>query len=131
MRNKLKSQAIQVARELRKNQTKAEKLFWEAIRNKQLYGLKFRRQEPIFYNYYDQERFFICDFLCTKFKLIIEIDGGIHEKQKDYDNLRDEILSLKEYRVLRFKNEEIFKNLNGVLNNIKSYLEDELNKKIE
>ena len=126
MINSLKKLAIQTARELRKNQTETEKIFWEEIRNRKFLGLKFRRQEPIYYEFYEQKKFFICDFICPGAKLIIEIDGGIHEKQKEYDKTRKEILKLKEYQILRFKNEDILNNLEGVLIQIKSFLKNEL-----
>ena len=58
---------------------------------------------------------FIVDFYCHKYRLIIEIDGGIHEEQKEYDQFRPEILERKYYTLLRFTNEEVDDNLSEVL----------------
>ncbi|WP_217183930.1 endonuclease domain-containing protein [Caldithrix abyssi] len=114
--------ALQTARHLRKNQTDAEKIFWQHVRNKNFKGLKFRRQKPVFYEYNQRQKFFICDFICPKAKLIIEIDGGIHEKQKEYDKHRKEIIQLKQFKILRFKNEEILNNIDEVFNKIEECL---------
>jgi very-short-patch-repair endonuclease len=65
----------QQARELRQELTPAEKVLWQALRDKQLAGFKFRRQHPI-------DRF-IADFYCAACKLIVELDGGIHDEQQD------------------------------------------------
>ncbi|MDA3812710.1 MAG: DUF559 domain-containing protein, partial [Candidatus Cloacimonetes bacterium] len=82
------SYITQVVRELRKKETLAEKKFWELVRNRQISGKKFRRQYPITFEWNDKIRYFVADFYCHECKLIIEIDGGIHELQKDYDILR-------------------------------------------
>jgi len=82
-------------------------------RRRQFMGYKFLRQHPVFYEYYGKRKFFIADFYCHELKLVVEIDGGIHEKQKDYDRLRSEILeSQKGLRVIRFNNEEVLKEIN-------------------
>ncbi len=70
------------ARELRKNQTKAVRIVWEYVRNRKLNNLKFRRQHV-----HVIEGFFV-DFYCHQLKLVIEIDGKIHDKQEEYDELR-------------------------------------------
>lgn len=93
------------SRYLRKNMTEAEKKLWSKIRNKNL-GMKFRRQQPIG-NY-------IVDFVCFEKKLIIEIDGGEHMESKT-DEERDKILRGEGYKVLRFWNNEVLKNIEGVL----------------
>ncbi|MHB2147692.1 endonuclease domain-containing protein [Calditrichota bacterium LG25] len=118
----LRKLALQTARNLRKNQTRAEQLFWYYVKNKKFRGLKFRRQKPIFYEYNQRQKFFICDFICPRARLIIEIDGGIHEKQKEYDKLREEIIKLKHFKILRFKNEEILNNIDEVFNKIEECL---------
>lgn len=64
-----------------------------------MHGLKFRRQQVI--------EGFIADFYCNELRLIVEVDGGIHETQKDYDKLRDWIISRNDITVLRFSNEEV------------------------
>jgi very-short-patch-repair endonuclease len=91
----LKQIALHVSRNLRKNQTEAEKIFWNHIKDKKVLGYRFLRQHPLFYEYYSQEKFFITDFYCSELKLCVEIDGGIHEQQADYDNIRTEILEIQ------------------------------------
>jgi very-short-patch-repair endonuclease len=104
-----------LARRLRKNQTSSEELLWTVLRRKGLYGYKFLRQHPIFYrvtnNWVD---FFIADFYCSELKIIIELDGGIHENNKHYDSERDMKLLNKGIYVVRIKNEEL-DNLNEVI----------------
>ena len=106
------------ARELRQNQTPAEKLLWKFIRNRQLKGFKFRRQHPIFH--------FIADFYCHEARLIIELDGKYHEYklQKMDDAERTESLRRMRIRVIRFRNEEVLEDVNKVLRVIVSLLDD-------
>lgn len=110
------------ARELRTNQTEAENLMWQNLRNRKFCGLKFLRQHPIVYdshvNY--NYKFFIADFYCNENKLVIELDGKIHDFQKEYDYQRDLILKEKGLNVLRFKNEEIISDICNVLEKIKT-----------
>ncbi len=84
-------------------------------------GLKFKRQHPIKFEYEKIGRFnfFIADFYCHQMQLIIELDGPIHENQKEYDESRDEILEANGFRVLRIKNQEL-EDINIVLDKIKS-----------
>ena len=117
----LKQIALLVSRDLRKNQTPAEIVYWEKVKDKKFLGYKFIRQHPLFYQYYGQKKFFITDFYCSELRLIVEIDGGIHEKQADYDEIRTEIIETqKEYKVIRFKNIEVLKDINKVMINLKS-----------
>ena len=98
----------QNARELRKNMTKQERILWNILKDKQFYGYKFRRQHPI-ENY-------IVDFICREEKIIIEIDGGQHNQPSDieYDKKRTLFLESQGYTVIRFWNNDIDKNLDGV-----------------
>jgi very-short-patch-repair endonuclease len=80
------------ARNLRKNQTQAEKLFWQKVRNN-LLGKKFVRQKPIIFDYDDRKNVFYADFYCAECKLIVEIDGEIHKQKLGYDNERSIILN--------------------------------------
>jgi very-short-patch-repair endonuclease len=102
----------QRAKELRKAQTPAEQILWEALRNYKLKGYKFKRQQPI--------ATFIVDFVCPKHKLIIELDGEIHEnlEQSAYDEGRSLELEALGYQVIRFKNEAVLNGLDDVLNRI-------------
>ena len=108
-----------LCRELRKNQTKGEEIFWDHVRNRKFWGLKFTRQYPIFFEIDGKKRFFIADFYCFEKRIIIEIDGKIHEKQIDYDELRDFLLNELGYKVIRIKNDDIFKNITEVLNRLR------------
>jgi very-short-patch-repair endonuclease len=100
------------ARILRKSMTETEKILWEKLRNNRLNGLKFRRQHPL--------GMFIADFYCHQKRLIIELDGGIHDipEQKEYDEGRTFLLEEKGLRILRFRNEEIMNDLDSVLEKI-------------
>ena len=118
-----KQSAILLARELRKHQTPAESTVWQAIRNNKFMNSKILRQHPIFYTYRQKEKFFIADFYCRKLKLIIEIDGGIHEQQADYDQIRSELLAIQhDLRVIRFTNEEIIKDIDAVIKRLRKYV---------
>ena len=110
----VKQIATHTARALRKNQTLAEKKFWSLVRDKRIKGLKFLRQYPIYFKWEDKTRFFIADFYCDALKLVVEIDGGIHEQQKEYDLLRENILLLKKITVARFSNEDVLQNSGDV-----------------
>ena len=112
----------QTTRNLRKNQTETEAILWKEIRNRKLSGKKFLRQFPIVFKWNNKKRFFITDFYCSEAKLVIEVDGGIHEKQKDYDKAREYVLESLGMTILRFKNEEIKTNLQRALNTIKKHL---------
>ena len=100
------------AKELRRSMTEAEEILWKHLRNSKLHGLKFRRQHPV--------DIFIADFYCHQKKLIIELDGNIHDilEQKEYDEGRTFILEEKGFKILRFKNEEILNDLENVLERI-------------
>jgi very-short-patch-repair endonuclease len=93
------------AKRLRREMTEAEQRLWSALRNAQLGGAKFRRQQPI--------GPFIADFVCQEHRLIVEADGGQHSDSK-LDGRRTSFLERRGYRVLRFWNNEILSNLEGV-----------------
>ena len=101
---------------LRKNQTTPEWQLWQYLRNTQLHGFKFYRQ-------YSVENY-ILDFYCPKKKLAIEIDGGQHSLilNENYDKLRTKRLKLLNIKVVRFWNNELFENMEGVLDIINSHL---------
>ena len=99
---------------LRENYTEAEKLLWEYLRNKKT-GYRIRKQHVI-YN-------FITDFVCLSRKVVIELDGKIHLRQKEYDELRTNTLNEKGYKVIRFTNEEVLTNPENVAIQIKETLD--------
>ena len=94
------------ARQLRRDSTDAERLLWGTVRDRQLAGYKFRRQTPI--------GRYIVDFVCRERRLIIELDGGQHQRQVDYDQKRTEFLESLGYRVLRIWNHNALTDLESV-----------------
>ena len=105
-----KKEVLELCREMRQNPTKAEKAMWEIVRKRQFLGLKFYRQHPIFLMENEWRRFLITDFYCHEKKLVFELDGGIHARQKDYDDIRDSVLEELGLKVIRIKNEELLNN---------------------
>jgi len=95
------------AKALRKRSTDVEMILWRSLRAKQMEGLKFRRQQPIGQ--------YIVDFVCFEKKIIIEVDGGQHAAEKKKDVKRDEWLRNQGFTVLRFWNNEVVTNTQGVL----------------
>ncbi len=112
----------QTVRKLRKNQTKSESMFWQAVRNRKLKGKKFLRQHPICFEIDGRRRFFVADFYCHEKILVVEIDGKIHLRQKNYDALRTHIINVLGMKVIRFKNETIEMNLEAVLERVGEHL---------
>ena len=102
------------SRKLRKNQTPAEELIWQEIRNRKM-GVKIVRQKPIMLTYFGKTKAFIADFYCSQAKLIIEIDGNVHTRQSDYDSLRTMLLNQKGLRLIRFTNSEVTNDMKTVL----------------
>jgi very-short-patch-repair endonuclease len=116
------SEIKKLARKFRSNPTPAEKQLWDCIRNDKILGKRFLRQHPIIYESRDHEHFFfIPDFYCASEKLIIEVDGRIHDYQQDRDQHRDEILKGKGIRILRIRNVEL-KDMSKVMEKIKSHI---------
>jgi len=101
---------IKFARHLRKNQTSAEEIFWNEVRNRRFLKLKFRRQVPI-------SKYF-ADFVCESEKLIIELDDVSHADKMEYDAERTRILENYGYRVIRFSNTEIYEDIDGVIESL-------------
>ena len=110
-------QLLENARSLRKRTTDAEDLLWQKLRNKKLNGCKFRRQHAILK--------FVADFYCHEYKLVVEIDGEIHntEEIKVRDENRTAELERYGLKVIRFTNSEILNETLDVLKKIKSHLE--------
>jgi very-short-patch-repair endonuclease len=109
-----KRDIFEYARELRKNETEAEKVLWRELRSRRCSGLKFRRQHPA--------KEFVLDFYCHEYLLGIEVDGTVHENEaaKEYDQNRTAELENLGITLLRFKNEEVLSNLSKVLNEIRN-----------
>ncbi|MBL4560218.1 MAG: DUF559 domain-containing protein [Labilibaculum sp.] len=107
-----KPHIFEKAKILRDNMTISELKLWGELKGKQIMGLRFRAQHPI--------DIFIADFYCHSLKLIIEVDGGIHNSkhQKEYDISREAELKYWEINIIRFTNDEIDRDINDVLNKI-------------
>lgn len=114
----------ELARELRKNPTESEKILWKQLRKRQLGGFRFVRQKPFIYEQNQNKRFFfIADFYCPEKKLVIEVDGPIHEYQQYYDYQRDLVLEKLGLRTLRIMNEEL-EDIETVIRKILDLLEE-------
>jgi very-short-patch-repair endonuclease len=112
---KVTPEKIKLAKELRQNMTPAEKILWQHLRAKRFKSLKFRRQQII--------EGFIVDFYCHSLGLVIEVDGKIHDQQKDYDSERDKIITAKGLMILRFTNQQVIENIELVLKAITQKIE--------
>lgn len=102
------------SREFRKNPTETENIFWQAVRNRRIGGLKFRRQQVI--------EGFIVDFFCEEKKLVVEIDGSFHntEEQKKIDAHRKAVFEARGLREIRFTNEQVFNDLESILDTLRN-----------
>ncbi|MBK8517348.1 MAG: endonuclease domain-containing protein [Saprospiraceae bacterium] len=115
-------ETLQNARDHRKNPTPAEKFVWDKLRNKKFCGLKFNRQYLIEYKQIlDNKLFYIADFHNFEYKMIIEIDGRIHQQQQEYDQERQADLEAIGYKVIRFTNEDVIGNWEGVEKELLSF----------
>jgi very-short-patch-repair endonuclease len=112
------------AKVMRRVPTPAEDRFWQAVRNRQLANLKFRRQHPV--------GFFIADFYCHEHQLVIEVDGAVHndQEQLDYDTGRNYEMTQLGMAVLRFKNEEVLENLEMVKRKITDFIDSQTRKRL-
>ena len=108
---KVTKEKLQSAKELRRHMTPAEKILWEELRANKL-GVHFRRQQVI--------AGFIVDFYCHKAELVIEVDGDIHDLQQEEDVRRDNALSALGLKVVRFRNDEIVRDLSAVVRRIRT-----------
>ena len=119
----------QTARDLRRIETEEEAIMWNVLRNRKVDNLKFNRQFPIIYETINNEHFFfVADFYCSQYKLILEVDGKIHLSKKDKDERRDEILFNMGFKTLRIKNEEL-NDIDTVVLKIKEFVKEIVNKK--
>lgn len=107
---RVSAKQLEGVKELRRGMTPAEKVLWKHVKANKLNGLHFRRQQ-IVHGYF-------ADFYCHQHELIVELDGGIHEFQQEYDADREAYLIALGFRIIRFSNEEIERDLKGVLQKI-------------
>jgi len=111
MRQAAGTKALDRVRQMRRTPSEAERLMWNALRGRRLDGFKFRRQVWI--------GAYIADFLCTEVRLVIELDGSQHGEALEYDAHRDKELAKAGFRTLRFWNNDVMTNLEGVLDSIR------------
>jgi very-short-patch-repair endonuclease len=109
--DRMTSRLTKLAKTLRKNATHVEALLWKKLKARQFEGIKFRRQQPI--------EDFIVDFVSFEKRIIIELDGGQHAENRQRDRERDRLLTEAGFKVLRFWNNEVQENLDGVLERIR------------
>ncbi len=112
----------ELARKLRRTQSNSEAIFWREVRGRLLAGFKFRRQVPI-----DK---YIADFVCESAKLIVELDGHQHADTKEADLRRTTVLESKGYRLIRFWNDDVYDNLDGVMMEVLRELEIASNREL-
>jgi very-short-patch-repair endonuclease len=105
---------ILAARDMRRNQTFAEQVLWDTLRNNNFHGLKFRRQHPVGNS--------ILDFFCVKYQLAIEVDGSIHHAtdQRKLDADREEKIKELGIQIIRFSNDEVTHHVDSVIQKILS-----------
>ena len=113
-----KSDILEAARILRKSMTIPEKLLWDKLKEKQIYGLRFRRQHPI--------EFFIADFYCHQIRLVVEIDGEIHNQQEEYDDGRSAEMEKFFIKIIRFINYEVENEIDEVIEKITNIVNQRL-----
>lgn len=106
--------------ELRNNQTGSEKLLWKYISKNKILGLRFLRQ-------YSAGPY-ILDFYCPKIRLGVELDGKIHERNRLYDKDREKYLDGLDIKIIRFQNDDVFKNIKSVLNDLQNKIKQLNNK---
>ena len=107
-----------IAKKLRNDQTPSERLLWTYLKRRKLLGRKFLRQHPIIFESKNNHHwFYVPDFYCWEERIVIELDGPIHDAQQERDAKRDEILKSQGFKILRIKNEELT-NIDRVLKSI-------------
>ena len=121
-KQRVSPEKIERSRVLRREMTEAEKVFWNMVRDRKMFGLKFRRQQII--------DGFIIDFYCDSLGLCIEIDGGIHEAegQTRYDKERDEVLKLRGLRVIRLSNDDVIDGADRIRDLFTKFIENDCEK---
>lgn len=105
---------VALARKMRKEPTTVERILWERLRSRRLDGHKFRRQVPF--------GRLVFDFYCSRSRLAVELDGSVHGTQREYDEYRDEYCRAAKITTLRFRNEEVFEDIQRVLDRIRAEL---------
>src|SRR5450759_2319826 len=113
---KAKHDILESARILRKTMTIPEELLWDKLKEKQICGLRFRRQHPI--------EFFVADFYCHQIRLVVEVHGEIHSQKIDYDDRRSAEMEKFDTKIIRFKNWEVENDIENVIIKIKNIVNE-------
>ena len=108
------SDKVQRSRELRREMTPEERILWRELRGFRTHGYPFRRQQIV--------AGFIVDFYCHQASLVVEVDGGVHQEQTEYDAERDTLMSPYGLRILRIPNDDIHRRLPAVIHCISAAL---------
>ena len=111
------SKIIKYARDLRSSSTFAERLLWSRIRRRQLVNYRFRRQVPL--------GLYIADFICFESRLIVEIDGSQHYEQSQYDSERTKYLNNQGFKVVRYWNNDVMRNIDLILEDLLRHLDEQ------
>ena len=106
---------LRLCRQLREQQTPPEQMLWELLRDRRFEGYKFRRQQPL--------GNFVADFYCSASQLAVELDGGVHDTQRERDRARDAILAAHGVQVLRIHNAELIAEAEAVLDRLRLALQ--------
>jgi len=112
----LRRRMIEIARQFRKEPTKSEKLLWHELRGRKVNQIKFRRQQPI--------GSFVVDFYAPSIRLVIEVDGSIHDQQIEADHARQEILELLGLKVLRLSAHQVENDISACIEKISSVIKE-------
>ena len=112
---KVTKEKLQRAKELRREMTPTEKILWQEVRANKL-GVRFRRQQVI--------QGFIVDFYCHKSALVVEVDGDVHDLQKEEDERREKVLREMGLRIVRFGNDEVMRDISAVVGRIRKAISE-------
>lgn len=113
------------AKRMRNNPTEAENMFWKRVKARRFLGYRFNRQYVIEHsNVMGKKSYFIPDFYCFELKLVVEIDGKIHNQQIEYDEIREDILKKMGNKIIRFTNEEVLHDGANVAQKLKRFIEE-------
>jgi very-short-patch-repair endonuclease len=105
---------LKFQRDMRKNMTEPERKLWSVVRNRQIGDAKFRKQTWL--------GSYLVDFYCADVRLVVEVDGDSHAHQQDYDARRTAWLEREGFKVIRFSNDDVMRNLDGVVEMIRDAL---------
>lgn len=118
----LRKIATERSRALREKQTEAELVLWQYLRDRRFRGIKVRRQHPVYYEEESKTSFFVADFYIEEVKLLVELDGEIHQFQISEDKLRENIIQRAGYTIIRFTNADVLGNIELTLKSLKEKL---------